>query len=153
MEILNLKRIEKISAVLWDGEEDTLYYLNNDFLSAIKELYKNEDFTQDYYSILKFEKTKDSDLLLTFQYYFSKDETHLKIFKLDEYVILKITESPICECSIEKVQKNELSIMYEIANKPNIDYSNVEDDLNHALENEDYILAAKLRDILNKKSD
>ena len=106
MKILNIKKLEKNIAVLWDGQDDTLFYLNNIFITSIFEE-KNEE-EPDYYSILKFEKQKNNDLLLTYQYYFDKSEIHLKTFKIDDYVLLRslnsIHESP----SFVNIQKDEL---------------------------------------------
>ena len=34
MKILNLRKLEENIAILWDGENDTLDYLNNEFLSS-----------------------------------------------------------------------------------------------------------------------
>ena len=146
MKILNLRKKEKNTAILWDGKDDTLNYLNSEeFLLSITFKDLNLEETNGSYTIAKFEKIKTDDLLLTTQFYYDLTETHSKLFKIGEYVILQ-NEYP------HFIKKNEDEIInsFEIINELEIDKPTLKIKLEDALENEDYMLAAKLRDKIKR---
>jgi hypothetical protein len=152
MEILNLRKLEKNIAVLWDGKDETLYYLNNDFISFLKfSDTKIEPPVPEPYTIIKFEKQTNGDLLLTSQVYYDTSEIRLRTFKLGDYVVLKHAGSIYDMTEFYKMTKDEIILEYEIISSDIFkkDKKKLEAELEIALKNEDYALAAQLRDMIN----
>jgi hypothetical protein len=154
MEILNLRKIEKNIAVLWDGKDETLYYLNSDFISNINYEKKEEveSPTPEYYTIAKFEKQTDGSLLFTSQVYWDKSEIRLKTFEINDYIVLQHGNSLYDTPNITKIKKDDIILEYEIiTGEFQKDPKELQAELEVALKNEDYVLAAQIRDIINKK--
>ena len=139
MKILNLRKLEENIAILWDGENDTLEYLNNEFLSSSIHFNKTESF----HYVISFEKQINEDLLFTSQCSYDLTEKKLKTFKKGDFLLL-IDVFPY----IEKTSIEDINNLYETLEGSK--YKDISEMLKNALENEDYILAAKLRDLLEK---
>ena len=139
MKILNLRKLEENIAILWDGENDTLDYLNNEFLSYSIRF----DKTKSFHYVISFEKQINEDLLFTSQCSYDLTEKKLKTFKKGDFLLL-IDVFPY----IEKTSIEDINRLYETLEGSK--YKDISEMLKNALENEDYILAAKLRDLLEK---
>jgi hypothetical protein len=151
MEILNLRKLEKNIAVLWDGKDETLYYLNNEFISILKiSDNKIDPPVPEPYTIIKFEKQANSDLLLTLQAYYDISEIRIRTFKIDDYIVMQHGNSLYDMPIFHKMEKEQIVLEYEIINSDDFikDKKELEAELEIALKNEDYALAAQLRDMI-----